>query len=133
VRSATAVRLTDHHVVLDERSEDLEHLLAAIGGEHATAPPTVKDLQTAGHGRDVVDAAARAGWVVRVSPQLIFTPEVIARATSTVRDAGAAGVTVSAFREAMGTSRKYAVPLLEWLDQQGITERRGDLRFTRDP
>jgi selenocysteine-specific elongation factor len=38
---------------------------------------------------------------------------------------------VSAFREALGTSRKYAVPLLEWFDQQGVTRREGDLRFPR--
>ena len=43
------------------------------------------------------------------------------------------GITVSAFRERLGTSRKYALPLLEWFDQRGVTIRRGDLRVLRRP
>ena len=39
---------------------------------------------------------------------------------------------MSAFREALGTSRKFALPLLEWFDHRGITRREGDLRFPRD-
>ncbi len=38
------------------------------------------------------------------------------------------GWTVSEFREAFGLSRKYAVPLCEYLDKLGITERTGDRR-----
>jgi selenocysteine-specific elongation factor len=38
---------------------------------------------------------------------------------------------VSAVRERLGTSRKYAVPLLEHLDRTGVTRRSGDLRFAR--
>jgi selenocysteine-specific elongation factor len=34
-------------------------------------------------------------------------------------------------RERLGTSRKYAVPLLEHLDRTGVTRRSGDLRFAR--
>jgi selenocysteine-specific elongation factor len=49
-----------------------------------------------------------------------------------VREAGSAGLTVSAFRAALGTSRKFALPLLEWFDHRGITRREGDLRFPRD-
>jgi selenocysteine-specific elongation factor len=60
-----------------------------------------------------------------------MTPGLVARAEAAVRDAGTAGITVSAFREALGTSRKYAVPLLEWFDHRGVTRRDGDLRFPR--
>jgi selenocysteine-specific elongation factor len=31
----------------------------------------------------------------------------------------------------VGTSRKYAVPLLEWFDAAGVTLRSGDLRVLR--
>ncbi len=41
---------------------------------------------------------------------------------------GSGELSVSAFREMMGTSRKYAVPILETLDKRGITRRRGDVR-----
>jgi selenocysteine-specific elongation factor len=56
---------------------------------------------------------------------------VIERAEAIVADARETGITVSAFREALGTSRKFAVPLLGWFDQRGITRREGDLRYPR--
>jgi selenocysteine-specific elongation factor len=40
-------------------------------------------------------------------------------------------ITVSAFRELAGTSRKFAVPLIEWFDAAGITMRAGDVRVLR--
>ncbi len=40
-------------------------------------------------------------------------------------------MTASAFRDLIGTSRKYAMPLLEWLDAHGITVRVGDERVLR--
>jgi selenocysteine-specific elongation factor len=40
-------------------------------------------------------------------------------------------MTVSDVRAALGTSRKYAVPLLEYLDAQGVTRRAGDVRVAR--
>jgi selenocysteine-specific elongation factor len=40
-------------------------------------------------------------------------------------------MTASEFRDLLGTSRKYAVPLLEWLDARGITLRSGDHRTLR--
>ena len=39
------------------------------------------------------------------------------------------GFGASEFREALGTSRKYAIPLAEALDARGITRRRGDVRI----
>jgi hypothetical protein len=38
-------------------------------------------------------------------------------------------VPVTEIREALGTTRKYALPLLASLDASGITRRRGDLRL----
>ncbi len=39
------------------------------------------------------------------------------------------GVTVAEIREALGTTRKYALPLVGYLDRTGVTRRRGDLRI----
>ena len=69
--------------------------------------------------------------MVRVAPDLVFLPSVIERAEAIVAEARETGITVSAFREALGTSRKFAVPLLGWFDQRGITRREGDLRYPR--
>jgi selenocysteine-specific elongation factor len=40
-----------------------------------------------------------------------------------------AGFSMSDFRGALGTSRKYAVPLASLLDERGVTRRRDDLRI----
>ena len=132
VRDATTIRLSSHRVQLETHTADVERLLAAIGGEHEATPPTVKELRAAGIPRDVIDAAARKGVVVRLTPDLIVTPELVARAEAAIRGAGDAGITVSVIRETLGTSRKYAIPLMEWFDQQGITRRDGDVRLLRD-
>ena len=131
-RSATAVRLTSHRVSLDAHAGDVERLVAAVSGEHEALPPDVKALVAQGFSREVIDAAARAGVVVRIAPDIVVAPSLVARATDVVRNHGAAGVTVSTVRETLGTSRKYAVPLLEHLDRTGVTRRDGDLRFVRD-
>ena len=42
------------------------------------------------------------------------------------------GMTLSQIRELLGTTRKYAVPLCEYYDQIGFTQRNGDLRVLAD-
>ena len=60
------------------------------------------------------------------------TVEMRERILAHLREHGA--ITVEDVRDAFGTSRKYALPLLEHLDQQHITGRQGDQRvLLRDP
>jgi selenocysteine-specific elongation factor len=40
-------------------------------------------------------------------------------------------ITASRFRDVVGTSRKYVVPLLEFFDATGVTIRDGDQRTLR--
>ncbi|MEO0088656.1 MAG: selenocysteine-specific translation elongation factor [candidate division WOR-3 bacterium] len=40
-------------------------------------------------------------------------------------------ITVSEFRQLLNTTRKYALPLLHYFDNKGITERKGDIRYLR--
>jgi len=40
-------------------------------------------------------------------------------------------ITMAAFRDLVGTSRKFAVPLLEWFDAHGVTIRSGDVRVLK--
>ena len=61
-----------------------------------------------------------------------FAPDTIAEASRRVAALLAAqpeGITVSVIRESLGTSRKYALPLLAVLDGTGVLRRRGDLRI----
>ena len=80
--------------------------------------------------REFFHLLVRQGRLVRVADDLVFLPtqidEITARTTDMPDD-----FTVSDFRTALGLSRRQAVPLLEWLDQQGWTSRRGNVRSVR--
>jgi len=129
-RSATTVRLPEHRATTKGR-EDADLLVAAVAGAEPS-PPTVKELAGAGFGPELIRAACADGRLVRISPDLVVTPGLLARAEQAVRALGAgSGVTVSAFREALGTSRKYALPILEHFDAKGLTRRQGDVRVLR--
>lgn len=130
-RDGSTIRLATHRVTLAGREEEVGRLVRAIADAEPT-PPTVGDLVAAGFSRDVLEAATRTGVLVRVSPDLVMTPGFVELAERIVSEAGATGITVSAFRERLGTSRKYALPLLEHFDRRGLTRRRGDLRVPRD-
>lgn len=55
--------------------------------------------------------------------------DIAARAAAGLLQAHPDGFTMSQLREAMGNTRKHAVPLATELDARGITRRRGDLRI----
>jgi selenocysteine-specific elongation factor len=131
-REGSIVRLPSHRASLAGHEEELDRLVAAIAAAEPT-PPTVDDLLATGFTREVLDAATREGALVRVSREIVLTPGFFQRALDVVREAGTAGVTVSAVRETLGTSRKYAVPLLEHLDERRLTRRVGDVRVALEP
>jgi selenocysteine-specific elongation factor len=131
-RAATTVRLASHAVSLGAHETELDELIAAISGEREATPPTVKQLGEAGFDPALIDAAGRAGRLVRIAPDLVLTSAMLERAIAVAHEHASEGMTVSALREALGTSRKYAVPLAEYLDATGVTKRVGDLRFPRD-
>jgi selenocysteine-specific elongation factor len=92
----------------------------------------VKQLVADGFDPALIDAAGRSGRLIRLSQDLVVTPAVLAHAVEVSRRHATDGMTVSALREALDTSRKYAVPLAEYLDATGVTRRQGDLRFPRE-
>jgi selenocysteine-specific elongation factor len=127
VREGAAVRLGSHRPGGGEEEGRLAEVVRAA----EPTPPSIAELRASGFPGAVIDAAVRSGALVRVSADLVLSPELVGRAEAIVRDAGEAGITVSALRERLGTSRKYAVPLLEHLDRTGVTRRSGDLRYAR--
>lgn len=118
---------TPDHVAVPSGAEK-ERLLEEVGGA-GNSPPELAELERR-FGRDLVRALMRSGELVQVSAELVFTPDVLERLVKAlvelVRRDGP--ITVAQFRDLAGTSRKYAVPLLEYLDQRGVTLRRGDTR-----
>jgi len=88
-------------------------------------PPTA-DKYDRGEVRELV----RRGLVVQ-SEGIFFAADAVEDAARTIAQLlqeHPEGVTVSDLRTAWGTSRKYALPLLAWLDSNGYTRRRDDLR-----
>jgi selenocysteine-specific elongation factor len=74
------------------------------------------------------DTLIADGALVRIGVD-IYRAEQIAEIRARLDAAAAAGpITPARFRDAIGTSRKYALPLLEWFDAIGVTVRAGDAR-----
>src|SRR5262249_59148233 len=81
--------------------------------------------------RDLFDVCVAEGYLARVTDDIYLHTdvEVDMRRRITERLQQGAGLTVAEIRDILGTTRKYAVPLCEYLDRIGMTRREGDLRF----
>ncbi len=81
--------------------------------------------------REVLVALAERGDLVRVGTDAVFLPGTVARfATAVVAELGSApSITVARARDLVGSSRRHVLPLLQLLDDRGITRRRGDERI----
>jgi selenocysteine-specific elongation factor len=79
---------------------------------------------------DVVALKLKTGDLVRVGPGLVYLRSQVEELRSLIAECGD-GFTVAQFRDVAGLSRKYAVPILEWSDAEGLTVRRGDVRHLR--
>jgi selenocysteine-specific elongation factor len=131
---------------LDERDRlvlptlGLDVVGGRVGGSAVSAShPFVQALEAApftppppdGFDRAGVRDLVRRGLVVE-RDGVYFAPAAVERAAQVVAGLLAAspeGVTASQVREALGTTRKYLLPLLGYLDANGFTRRRGDLRI----
>jgi selenocysteine-specific elongation factor len=79
-----------------------------------------------------LDTLIAGGRLVRVGEHVYREEqmrEIRTRLIATLRAEGR--ITASRFRDVLGTSRKYVVPLLEHFDSAGVTVRDGDLRALR--
>jgi selenocysteine-specific elongation factor len=67
----------------------------------------------------------------RVSPELIFHRDALAELRTKLaafKKAKGERISVPVFKELTGITRKYAIPLLEFLDRERVTRRQGDER-----
>jgi selenocysteine-specific elongation factor len=90
----------------------------------------VPRLSELGLNDEFLHAVIREGRLEKVGRDLVYLPTQIDEIASKLLSLGD-GFTVAEFRDAMGVSRRQAVPLLEWLDAHGWTSRRGDTRSVR--
>jgi selenocysteine-specific elongation factor len=86
----------------------------------------------AGSLNDLFDVCCAEGQMVRIASDLYLHADAegdMRRLITERLHQASAGLTVADIRDLLGTTRKYAVPLCEYLDRIGLTRREGDLRL----
>lgn len=123
IRGASVAE-TGRRVELDDESRQRWDR-ARDGLAVSLSVPLVSELAL---GRELVHLLVRRGELVKVSDDLVYLPEQVTYITQAVgRLEPPFGV--GEFKEAIGVSRKYSMPLLEWLDANHYTIRRPEGRF----
>jgi len=100
------------------------------------AVPSVKEvlaklLVEAKRAEKLLQILLREKNLVRVSPELIFHRDALAHLKGQLvayKKAKGERISVSVFKDLTGITRKYAIPLLEYLDRERVTRRAGDER-----
>jgi len=79
----------------------------------------------------IVTLLLREKVLIKVSDDLVFHRKALQelRQKLLIQKAQSPKIDVGAFKELTGISRKYAIPLLEYLDRERITKRFGDQRI----
>ena len=110
--------------------EPLRRAVQAVRSDLAGEPfraPEADRLRQLGLDARAIAAAARAGLLLRVSEQVVLAPGADADAAAVLARLPQPFTTAEA-RQALGTTRRVAIPLLEYLDRARITERLPDDR-----
>ena len=133
------IRLREHTRELsadDARVRDaLEEVFRAAG---LAAPALADAFGSAGikssdpRGRKLLQMLVDSGVLKKVHGDMLFHREALAGLVTKLRVYAESipdrAVDVSTFKELAGISRKYAIPLLEYLDRERVTRREGDKR-----
>ncbi|HSV72196.1 MAG TPA: selenocysteine-specific translation elongation factor [Chthonomonadales bacterium] len=136
VSDATTVRAPAFAVKLNPRQQALlDRVREAYRGAGFAPPSLQAAAASAGAPPEAVSAVLQVGMdrgeFVRIAEGVVYDAGTLSEARRIVRETieREGSITAAAFRDATGTSRKHAVPLLEYLDSIGFTVRRGDARI----
>ena len=138
VDGGTGIRASGHHVRFAGASLLVSEAITAAIGRLPLSPPTLTELTAsiaevrgAPSVEEVVGALVATGALVKVSEEVYFDrnsfDEMVTRVDAHFRIRGE--ITVAEARDLIGTSRKYVLPFLEYLDREKVTRRNGDLRL----
>jgi selenocysteine-specific elongation factor len=132
------VRLREHTRELSNEESSLRDRLEKIYEDAGLAAPSLPEaLDRSGapaqQGRKILQLLIDSGQLVKVHGEMFFHRAALEGLTEKVRGHGARqsdrSIDVAAFKDLAGVSRKYAIPLLEYLDRQRVTRREGDRRI----
>jgi len=129
------VRLPGHGVVMkDEEAESKKKIEDAFAGAGLKVPALHEVLAglkvDKARAQKIVTLLLRDKVLVKVSDELVFHRAALEelRRLVAAQKAKSPKMDVAAFKELTGVSRKYAIPLLEYLDREHVTRRVGDAR-----
>jgi selenocysteine-specific elongation factor len=129
------VRLRGHGVVMkDEEAESKKQIEAAFAGAGLKVPglrEVIAGLKVDKvRAQKIVTLLLRDKLLVKVSEDLVFHRSALEelRRLVAAQKARSPKMDVATFKELTGVSRKYAIPLLEYLDRERVTRRVGDAR-----
>ncbi|HEV8310076.1 MAG TPA: selenocysteine-specific translation elongation factor [Methylomirabilota bacterium] len=133
------VRLASHHVRLDSHQQAWLDRLEGDFRVAGVAPPSLEEAfarlgMTRADEQALAQVLLDERRLVRIKEGLYFHAEALseaeARVTAFLRERKE--ITPQDMKDLLGISRKYAIPLLEYLDAQRVTVRIGDKRVLRD-
>jgi selenocysteine-specific elongation factor len=140
VREGNVLRVPGHRIAVPDADRPLVERITDLLGRTPLSPPDAKqladELAVDRHKlTGIMRAMERQRSIVCVAPDLYFLREWVDRVKGELIAALSpkAGMTAAEFRDRYKTSRKYAIPLLEYFDREGVTIRMGETRRLRTP
>ncbi len=132
------LRLPEHTISMAKDQTELKEELWKTYDQAGLEPPNLKDVleslktdkkQTL----PVLELLINEGKIIRLNDNLYFSSRAVKRVQELVLDyfAEKSDLSPTDFKDLSGLSRKYSIPLLEYLDKQKITMRVGDVRKLR--
>jgi selenocysteine-specific elongation factor len=136
---ADRLALSTHRVTVAGADAGVRTAIVEAYRSGGLKPPDAATVETAAHApKAVVDKVTtllvREKVLVKLD-SLLFHAEALQQlktemaALKAAAPGGRATVDVAAFKDKYGVSRKFAIPLLEYLDRERVTRRTGDVRL----
>jgi selenocysteine-specific elongation factor len=128
------VRHRSHRVVLQQEETEARVRIESAFEKAGLAVPSVDEALAASgvepaRARTLLQILVREKRLLRINDELVFHHSAIDRLRQQLLPLKGRQLTVPEFKELAGISRKYAIPLLEFLDHERITRREGDKRL----
>ncbi len=132
------LRLPDFKAAGGRVAEEIKTKIVAAIKKGGTQPPVREELPslfgiTDKDARDLLKLLAMEGLTVRINDSLHLDRDTVERVRADLRRylEEKKEITMAEFRDLANTSRKFAVPLMEYFDSQKLTQRVGDKRVLR--
>jgi len=127
------LRLASHKVVLKQEEEQASASMEAVFQKAGLAVPPVSEvLAKSGidpaRARTLLQILLRQGCLVKIGDDLVFHRSALTGLRQLLAPYKGQRLAVPQFKDLAGVSRKYAIPLLEYLDRERVTRRDGDQR-----